>query len=336
MNILLTGGAGYIGGHTAIALARLGHEIVLYDNMSNSSYSMIDRLNLIVGRKLKLIINDIRNTELLKKTMASHRIDAVIHFAGLKAVAESVTRPIQYFANNVQGTISLLEAMQAEGIKNLVFSSSATIYGEPQYLPLDEGHPVGAINPYGRSKVQIEEILKDVATSDPEWCIACLRYYNPIGAHESGLIGDSPNGTPNNLMPYIAQVASGKRKILNIFGKEYPTADGTAVRDYIHIMDLAEGHERALQFLSQETGWHAINVGTGRAYSVLEVVKAFENASGRKVPYEVVDRRPGDVAVCYANPEKANKLLNWTPCRTLEDMCMSAWKFQLFIDFGKS
>jgi UDP-glucose 4-epimerase len=335
MNILLTGGAGYIGGHTAIALARLGHEIVLYDNMSNSSYSMIDRLNLIVGRKLKLIVNDVRNTELLKKTMASHRIDAVIHFAGLKAVAESIIRPIQYFANNVQGTISLLEAMQTEGIKSLVFSSSATIYGEPQYLPLDEDHPVGAINPYGRSKLQIEEILKDVATSDPDWRIACLRYYNPIGAHESGLIGDSPNGTPNNLMPYIAQVASGRRKILKIFGKEYPTTDGTAVRDYIHIMDLAEGHERTLQFLSQKTGWHPINVGTGRAYSVLEVVKAFENASGRKVPYEVVGRRSGDVAVCYANPKKANKLLNWIPCRTLEDMCMSAWKFQLSIDFGK-
>jgi UDP-glucose 4-epimerase len=269
----------------------------------------------------------VRDTDKLEGALKAYKIDAVIHFAGLKAVGESVEKPIDYYDNNVTGTISLLKAMRAADVKTLVFSSSATVYGDPQYLPLDEAHPTSATNPYGRSKLQIEEILADVATSDGSWRIACLRYFNPVGAHDSGLIGEDPNDIPNNLMPYIAQVASGRLPKLNVFGDDYDTKDGTGVRDYIHVMDLAEGHNAALDFLEHETGWHAINLGTGTGYSVLEMVKAFEAASKRSVSYKIAPRRAGDIASCYAKADKAKQQLAWQAARTLEDMCTSTWKF---------
>ncbi len=328
MNVLLTGGMGYIGSHTVVVLLRAGHQVVLYDNLSNSSDQVLEKLSQITGRPIPFVKGDVRDTELLKSTLTAHRIDAVIHFAGLKAVGESMDKPVEYYANNVQGTISLLQAMQSVDIKTLVFSSSATVYGEPQYLPLDENHPTSATNPYGRSKLHIEEMLNDVAGSAPDWRIACLRYFNPVGAHESGLIGENPNGVPNNLMPYIAQVATGQRPCLSVFGGDYATEDGTGVRDYIHVMDLAEGHAAALSFLSQTPGWHAINLGTGHGYSVLDMVQAFEKASGCQVPYQIVARRAGDVAACYANPNKASECLNWRATRSLGDMCASTWRFQ--------
>lgn len=328
MNVLLTGGTGYIGCHTAVVLLHSGHQLVLYDNLSNSSDLALEKLAKITGQRIPFIKGDVRDTELLEGALADHRIDAVIHFAGLKAVGESAEKPVEYYVNNVQGTISLLRAMRSEQVKTLVFSSSATVYGEPQYLPLDENHSTGATNPYGRSKLHTEEMLNDVAASCPDWRIVCLRYFNPVGAHESGLIGESPNGVPNNLMPYIAQVASGRRKVLNVFGDDYPTVDGTGVRDYIHVMDLAEGHAAALNFLSKNAGWHAINLGTGKGYSVLEMVQAFEKASCRQVPYTLVARRAGDVAACYADPKKASEILNWSATRTLDDICSSTWRFQ--------
>ncbi|MFZ9338435.1 MAG: UDP-glucose 4-epimerase GalE [Limnohabitans sp.] len=329
MPILLTGGTGYIASHTAVVLMQMGHEVVLYDNLSNSQESVLARLQSIAAKPVRFVKGDVRDTALLRHTLQSHGIDAVMHFAGLKAVGQSVEDPVNYYAHNVQGTISLLQAMQAQQLKTLVFSSSATVYGQPQYLPLDEQHPTSAINPYGRSKLHIEHMLQDVAASDPAWRIACLRYFNPVGAHDSGLIGESPHGTPNNLMPYITQVAAGQRSALNVFGDDYETHDGTGVRDYIHVMDLAEGHAAALRFLSEAKGWHAINLGTGQGYSVLDLVKAFENASGRKVPYKVVARRAGDTAQCFANPEKAKTWLGWQAKRDLHDMCESAWKYQI-------
>ena len=328
MNVLLTGGIGYIGSHTAVMLLQEGHQVVLYDNLSNSSDQVLEKLSQITGQPIPFVKGAVRDTELLKATLAAHHTDAVIHFAGLKAVGESVDKPVEYYANNVQGTISLLQALQSVDIKTLVFSSSATVYGEPQYLPLDENHPTSATNPYGRSKLHIEEILNDVAASDADWRIACLRYSNPVGAHESGLIGENPNGVPNNLMPYIAQVAAGQRPCLSVFGGDFPTGDGTGVRDYIHVMDLAEGHAAALSFLSETPGWHAINLGTGQGYSVLDMVQAFEKASGCQVPYQIVARRAGDVAACYANPNKASECLNWRARHSLDDMCASTWRFQ--------
>lgn len=328
MNVLLTGGMGYIGSHTAVVLSRAGHQVVLYDNLSNSSDQVLEKLSQITDQPIPFVKGDVRDTELLKATLAAHEIDAVIHFAGLKAVGESVEKPVEYYANNVQGTISLLQAMQSAQVKTLVFSSSATVYGQPQYLPLDENHPTSATNPYGRSKLHIEEMLNDVAGSAPDWRVACLRYFNPVGAHESGLIGENPNGVPNNLMPYIAQVAAGQRPCLGVFGGDYPTEDGTGVRDYIHVMDLAEGHAAALRFLSETPGWHAINLGTGQGYSVLDMVRAFEKVSGCKVPYQIVARRAGDVAACFANPNKASECLNWRALRSLDDMCASTWRFQ--------
>ena len=327
MNVLLTGGTGYIGSHTAVVLLRLGHQVVLYDNLSNSSDLVLETLKQITGKYITFIKGDVCNTQLCAHTLAAHHIDAVVHFAGWKAVGESVEQPIKYYSNNVLGTISLLQAMQSVRVKTLVFSSSATVYGEPHYLPLDENHPSSATNPYGRSKLHIEEMLTDVAASDLDWRIACLRYFNPVGAHESGLIGENPTGLPN-LMPFIAQVAAGQRPELSVFGDDYPTTDGTGVRDYIHVMDLAEGHAAALGFLSQITGWHAINLGTGKGYSVLDMVQAFEKVSDRKVPYKIVARRAGDVAACYADPKKANEVLNWRATRTLADMCVSTWRFQ--------
>ena len=328
MNILLTGGTGYIGSHTAVVLSQLGYQVVLYDNLSNSSDTVLEKLEQITEQQIPFVKGDVRNTELLRNTLDFHSINAVIHFAGQKAVGESVEKPVDYYANNVQGTISLLQAMQLAQIKTLVFSSSATVYGQPQYLPLDEKHPTHAINPYGRSKLHIEEMLNDLAASDASWRIVCLRYFNPVGAHESGHIGEKPNSVPNNLMPYIAQVASGVRPVLTVFGGDYPTKDGTGVRDYIHVMDLAEGHAAALNFLSQATGCHVINLGTGKGYSVLEMVQAFEDTSGSQVPYKIVDRRAGDVAACYADPKMAIERLNWRAKRTLQDICTSSWHFQ--------
>ncbi|MGX5659542.1 UDP-glucose 4-epimerase GalE [Castellaniella ginsengisoli] len=328
MNILLTGGTGYIGSHTATVLAQQGHRVVLLDNLSNSDEAVVGRLGRILGAPPAFVQGDVRDEALLERVLRDHAIDAVIHFAGLKAVGESVEKPLDYFTHNVQGTLSLLRAMRAGGVRALVFSSSATVYGEPHYLPLDERHPTSAVNPYGRSKLHIEEILGDLAASDPAWRIACLRYFNPVGAHDSGLIGESPRGVPNNLMPYVAQVAAGLRTELNVFGDDYPTPDGTGVRDYIHVMDLAEGHAAALGFLDGHTGWHAFNLGTGRGYSVLEVVRAFEQACGRDVPRRIQPRRPGDVAACYADPAKARQNLGWSAARTLEDMCRSAWRYQ--------
>lgn len=328
MSVLLTGGTGYIGSHTAVVLAAAGHEVVLYDNLSNSDASVVDRIEQITGRRPLFVRGDIRDSEKLRQVMSDHRVDAVIHFAGLKAVGESVHKPIEYFSNNVEGTIRLLEAMRAQDVKRLVFSSSATVYGEPQYLPLDEQHPTSATNPYGRCKLHIEEILQDVQRSDQAWQIVCLRYFNPVGAHASGLIGESPSGIPNNLMPFIAQVAQGVRDELQIFGDDYATADGTGVRDYIHVMDLAEGHRAAIKLLSEKPGWTAINLGTGRGYSVLEMVRAFEGASQQTVPFRIAPRRPGDVAACYANPGKAQDLLGWSAKHDLDAMCASTWRYQ--------
>jgi UDP-glucose 4-epimerase len=328
MNILLTGGMGYIGSHTAVVLQAAGHGIVLYDNLVNSKADVSVCIARISGESPVFIQADIRDTASLRDALKTYAIHAVLHFAGLKAVGESVEKPIEYYANNVQGTISLLEAMRDTACKTLVFSSSATVYGEPQYLPLNEDHPLSVTNPYGRCKLHIEHMLADVSVADPDWKIACLRYFNPVGAHASGWIGEDPAGIPNNLMPYIARVASGQLAELQVFGDDYPTPDGTGVRDYIHVMDLAEGHAAALAWLATRSGWHAVNLGTGQGYSVLEMRAAFAAASGRPVPYRIVPRRPGDVAACYANPAKAERELGWRARRGLEEMCLSAWRFQ--------
>ena len=330
MNILLTGGTGYIGSHTAVVLANAGHSVVLYDNLANSEGSVVDRLEKITGARLPFVLGDIRNTDLLVSTLESLGIDAVIHFAGLKAVGESVVDPLSYYDNNVGGTISVLKAMTRVGIRRLVFSSSATVYGEPQYLPIDEAHPRSATSTYGRTKLQIENILEDLAASDASWRITCLRYFNPVGAHESGLIGEDPNGVPNNLMPILARVAAGKLPCLNIFGGDYETPDGTGVRDYIHVMDLAEGHLAAVNLVSAEGApFDAFNLGTGRGQSVLVMLKAFEQASGVAIQSQLVPRRLGDVAACFARAEKAANSLAWVASRPLDDMCRSTWKFQI-------
>lgn len=328
MNILLTGGTGYIGSHTAVVLVEAGHKVVLFDNLSNSSRDVVDRLGKITNQSIPFVEGDVRDTSLLSKTIKNYQVDAIIHFAGLKAVGESVEKPLEYFDNNVGGTISLLEAMQKNKVKTMVFSSSATVYGEPQYLPIDEKHPTSATNPYGRTKLHIEEMLQDVVASNSAFGVVCLRYFNPVGAHESGLIGESPNGIPNNLMPFVSQVAAGKRAKVNVFGDDYPTIDGTGVRDYIHVLDLASGHLSAINFLAGTKGWHAINLGTGYGSSVLDMIGQFASSSERSVPYEVVGRRPGDVASCYASAEKAEKLLKWKATRDLKSMCSSAWKWQ--------
>ena len=328
MKLLLTGGTGYIGSHTAVVLSQAGHELVLLDNFSNSKQAVLGRLETILGHALPFVQADVRDTAQVTQALQTHGIQAVVHFAGLKAVGESVAQPLNYFANNLQGTLSLLQAMQAAQVHQLVFSSSATVYGEPQYLPLDEQHPTSATNPYGRTKLHIEEMLHDLSASNPAWRIACLRYFNPVGAHDSGLIGEDPNGIPNNLMPFVVQVAAGIRPALQVFGNDYDTPDGTGVRDYIHVMDLSQGHLAALHFLQAQTGWHAINLGTGQGYSVLEMVKAFEAASGKSVAFNIVPRRPGDVASCYAKVDKAQALLNWQASRGLPQMCEDAWRAQ--------
>ena len=328
MNILLTGGTGYIGSHTAVVLVEAGHKVVLFDNLSNSRRDVVDRLIKITEQDISFVEGDVRDTSLLSKTIKAHQIDAVIHFAGLKAVGESVEKPLKYFDNNVGGTISLLEAMRENQIKTLVFSSSATVYGEPQYLPIDEDHPTSSTNPYGRTKLHIEEMLKDLVTSDQSLGVVCLRYFNPVGAHESGLIGENPTDTPSNLMPFISQVAAGIRSKVFVFGDDYPTSDGTGVRDYIHVLDLAEGHLAAINFLDVKSGWYAINLGTGFGNSVLEIIKQFSESSGRKVSYEITNRRSGDVAISYASSKMAAALLGWHATRSLDSMCLSAWKWQ--------
>lgn len=337
MRILLTGGAGYIGSHTAVALVAAGHQVVCLDNLSNSRADVMGRLEDIAGEAIPLLIADIRDTDAMTRAIADNGIEAVIHFAGLKAVGESVAQPVRYYDNNVRGTLSLIEAMSACDVKTLVFSSSATVYGEPRYLPLDESHPTSATNPYGRTKLMIEEILSDLAQADPDWRIAILRYFNPVGAHESGLIGEDPNGIPNNLMPFISRVASGRLSELSVYGNDYDTPDGTGVRDYIHVTDLAQGHVAALTEITRGCDPFAIwNLGTGQGYSVLDVVEAFERVNGRLVPYRIVARRPGDVASCYACVDKARAELGWTARLGLDEMVASTWLFEKMLEARKS
>jgi UDP-glucose 4-epimerase len=331
-HILVTGGAGYIGSHTVVELMALGHEIVILDNLCNSKPSVVERIARIAGRRAGFAQLDIRDRRALRHLFAQHRFDAVMHFAGLKAVGESVQKPLAYYDGNVSGTVTLLECMAEARLKTLVFSSSATVYGEPATLPIPEDSPLAAGNPYGRSKLMIEDILRDAAAADPGWHIALLRYFNPVGAHRSGLIGEDPSGLPNNLMPYIAQVAAGRLKELLIFGSDYPTPDGTGVRDYIHVVDLARGHLAALDAVGRQPGVLTVNLGTGRGYSVLEMVRAFAAASGRAVPYRVVERRPGDVAQCYADTARARALLGWQAQLGLEAMCRDTWRWQCAAD----
>lgn len=335
MTILLTGGTGYIASHTAVTLIDAGQDVVLFDNLSNSRRDVVERIERITGKDIAFVEGDVRDTGLLRRSLEDHGCDSVIHFAGLKAVGESVAKPMLYYANNVQGTISLLEAMAAAGTRAIVFSSSATVYGEPQYLPYDEEHPTEAVNPYGRTKLVVEEMLADVCASDPTWRVACLRYFNPVGAHTSGLIGEDPQGVPNNLMPYIAKVAAGELEEVRVFGTDYPTPDGTGVRDYIHVVDLAEGHLAGLRYLHANAGWYAFNLGTGKGHSVLDVVNAFERACGKPLQRNLLGRRQGDIASYYANPSKAARELSWHASRALEEMCQSTWKWQTTGRSGK-
>ena len=325
--ILVTGGAGYIGSHTCVELLNAGHELVVFDNFCNSHPEALARVEKITGRKLNVVKGDIRDQGALEEAIRSFSCTAVIHFAGLKAVGESVEKPLDYYDNNVIGSHRLLQAMINCGVKTLVFSSSATVYGEPQFLPLTEQHPLSATNPYGRTKLVVEEMLRDLYRADPSWRIGILRYFNPVGAHESGLIGEDPQGIPNNLMPFVAQVAIGRRECLKIWGDDYATPDGTGVRDYIHVVDLALGHLKALNRL-QAPQCFEVNLGTGNGYSVLDVVNAFERASGKSVRYELGPRRSGDVASCYADPAFAVTLLDWQAARGLDVMCVDAWRWQ--------
>jgi len=326
--ILVTGGAGYIGSHTVVELLAQGHDVFIIDNLCNSKASVIDRIADIAGRRPEFAKLDMRDRAGLKDLFSTHAFDAVLHFAGLKSVGESVAKPLLYYDSNVTGTVSLLESMAEAGVKTLVFSSSATVYGDPAAVPITESFPLSATNAYGRSKLMIEDILRDTAKSDPRWRIALLRYFNPVGAHESGLIGEDPRGTPNNLLPYVAQVAAGILPQLSIYGGDYPTPDGTGVRDYIHVVDLAQGHLAALKALAGRSDLLTMNLGTGRGVSVLEIIKAFSAASGRQVDFRIVGRRPGDVAACYADPSLAFELMGWRANRTIEEMCADAWRWQ--------
>jgi UDP-glucose 4-epimerase len=327
MNILLTGGLGFIGSHTASVLVSKGYNPILLDNLCNSQLETVGQLEQIAGKKLVFCNADVRDTNAVRQILKGQQINAVMHFAGLKSVAESESEPLKYYDNNVTGTISLLQAMQETGLRQLIFSSSATVYGIPQYLPYDENHPTVPINTYGRSKLQVEHILRDLAQSDPSWSIACLRYFNPVGAHASGLIGELPKGIPNNLMPYVCQVAAGKLPYLKIFGDDYETPDGTGQRDYIHVMDLAEGHLATLLYLENHPGCHFINLGTGLPYSVKQLVAAFEKAIGHALDHRIEARRSGDLPVYYATADKARALLGWEAGRSLQSMCDSAWNF---------
>ena len=326
--ILVTGGAGYIGSHTLVELLNSGYETVIVDNLSNSKREVVDKIRAITGKKPAFVEADIRDGAAMKRLFNEYDIDAVIHFAGLKAVGESVKKPLAYYDNNVCGTIRLLEAMKEHGVHKLIFSSSATVYKEGNPLPLNEEGELGCTNPYGWTKLTIEQILRDECAASSDWTVALLRYFNPIGAHETGLIGEDPNGIPNNLMPYISRVAAGRLDKLHVFGNDYPTPDGTGVRDYIHVVDLAKGHVSALEYIEYHNGCEAINLGTGRGYSVLEVVEAYKRASGRDVPYVIDGRRPGDLAEFYADPEKALTLLGWRAEYGIEDMCAHSWLFE--------
>jgi UDP-glucose 4-epimerase len=328
MNILVTGGAGYIGSHTCLELLLCGNDVVVVDNLSNSKQASLNRVQELAGKKISFYQVDILDRNALTDIFDQNQIQAVIHFAGFKAVGESVNMPLEYFHNNVSGTLVLLEVMKQQAVKNLVFSSSATVYGDVKIVPLMEDFPLSAINPYGRTKLMIEDILRDLFHAEPEWNIAILRYFNPVGAHPSGQIGEDPNGIPNNLMPYIAQVAVGRHPFVRIWGNDYPTPDGTGVRDYIHVMDLASGHIKALEKLESKPGLVTYNLGTGQGHSVLEVIKAFEKACQRNIPYHVDGRRPGDVPTSYADPTKANLELDWVAHKTLDDMCQDAWRWQ--------
>ncbi|NMD68724.1 UDP-glucose 4-epimerase GalE [Bacillus sp. DNRA2] len=328
MAILVTGGAGYIGSHTCVELLNADYEIIVVDNLDNSKPEAMKRVKELTGKEFKFYETDLLDRNGLERVFAENQIEAVIHFAGLKAVGESVALPLKYYHNNITGTLVLCEVMNKYNVKNLVFSSSATVYGMPETVPISEDFPLGATNPYGRTKLMIEEILRDLYVSDNEWSIALLRYFNPIGAHESGRIGEDPNGIPNNLMPFITQVAVGKLQELKVFGDDYSTVDGTGVRDYIHVVDLAKGHLKALEKIVNTKGAEAYNLGTGCGYSVLEVVKAFEKSSGKTIPYAIVDRRPGDIAECYADPEKAKAELGWSAEKGIEEMCADSWRWQ--------
>lgn len=329
--ILVTGGAGYIGSHTCVALAAAGYEVVVLDNFSNAKPSVLHRLEQVLGKPITCHEGDVADVELVQHLLEAHQVSAVIHFAAYKAVGESVAQPLRYYQNNVAGTVALLQAMRAAGVGQLVFSSSATVYGDPASVPIREDFPLSATNPYGWTKLMMEQVLADVVSSEPDfWRVARLRYFNPVGAHPSGLIGEDPQGIPNNLLPFVAQVAVGARPHLNVWGSDYPTPDGTGVRDYIHVMDLAEGHVAALTYLDEHPGLLTVNLGTGRGTSVLEMVDAFERASGRPIPYQVAPRRPGDVAECWADPGLAQRLLGWRATRTLDDMCEDAWRWQVY------
>jgi UDP-glucose 4-epimerase len=328
MSLLVTGGTGYIGSHTVVELLAHRDDIIIIDNLVNSSVKVLDRIEKITGKRPQFVQGDICDQPLMEKLFKEHTIDAVIHFAGLKAVGESNEIPLTYYQNNVGGTLVLLQAMAKYQVKRLVFSSSATVYGENNPSPLDETMPISATNPYGRSKLMIEQILMDLAKSDPEWKIACLRYFNPIGAHPSGFIGEDPNGIPNNLLPYVAQVAVGRLPQLNVFGDDYDTVDGTGVRDYIHVVDLAKGHVQALANIEKLTGCQPINLGTGQGTSVLQIVEKFKEVSGQDIPYQIAPRRPGDIATVYANANLAKNLLNWQTELTLHDMIADTWRWQ--------
>lgn len=328
MTILVTGGAGYIGTHTVVELLNAGNDVIVLDNLSNSSIEALNRVERITGKSVIFYQGDILNKALLQKVFNDHAINSVIHFAGLKAVGESVAKPLKYYENNVTGTLILCQVMAEFKVKNLVFSSSATVYGDPASLPITEDFPTGATNPYGQSKLMVEHILADVHNADPSWNIARLRYFNPVGAHASGLIGEDPNDIPNNLMPFIAQVAVGKRAALSVFGDDYPTHDGTGVRDYIHVVDLANGHLKALAKLATKPGLVTYNLGTGQGYSVLDMVHAFEKACGNTIAYQIAPRRPGDIAACYADPTHAREDLGWQATHTIADMANSSWHWQ--------
>ena len=329
MYVLVTGGAGFIGSHTVVELLQAGYEVVIIDNFSNSSPLVLSRIEEITGKRPLLIEGDIRDRALLDDVFKQHEIDAVVHFAGLKAVGESVQQPLEYYDNNVSGSVVLFEAMRDAGVKRLVFSSSATVYGDPEEIPISENCPIGVpTNPYGMSKLMVERILQDLVVAEADFSVALLRYFNPIGAHESGLIGENPSGIPNNLLPYVTQVAIGKLEKLSVFGSDYPTVDGTGVRDYIHVVDLAKGHLAALDYLKGAVGCHVWNLGTGQGYSVLQIIEAFEKATGVSIPYEVVERRAGDIAECWSNPQKALEDLAWKTEYSLEEMMQHSWHWQ--------